>query len=436
MDRRDFMLGIGASVGSGFMDWPRPAQAIAVPQQKQVGIENFIADAQAINVQTSLPFRGYIRTNWSKDPFSCGAYSHIAKGSSIEDVVILGTPIDERVFFAGEAVNPNYQSTVHAAYESGTSTADAIIAAGRQSVGIVGAGAAGLAAAQRLHDAGVKVKVFEARDRMGGRVWTDRRLGPALEKGAAFIVGTNGNPLSQLADNVAAKRVGFGIDDAENDVVIDRDGQEISRTARPGWLEEVTLSNAMGTDYTNLNLEHLENNQEHYFGNYTGGNVVLPNGYDQILGPLQTGYEVKLNAIVGRIAYNNSGAEIGLNDNSLHSFDAVVITVPLGVLKAGKIIFDPVLSEDKIGAIKRMGMGTVDKLFLMFDERFWYDAPWIYTPDTDLPRGQFNLWMTHHTLGTNVLAAFNPGKAAHDLASETDAAIVEKALRVLELAYG
>ena len=83
-----------------------------------------------------------------------------------------------------------------------------------------------------------------------------------------------------------------------------------------------------------------------------------------------------------------------------------------------------------------MGMGTVDKLFLMFDEQFWHDASWIFTPNTDLPRGQFNLWMSHHTLGLPVLAAFNPGKAAHALPLDTDAAIVEKALKVLELAYG
>ncbi|MEM6502072.1 MAG: FAD-dependent oxidoreductase [Cyanobacteria bacterium P01_C01_bin.89] len=399
-------------------------------------MEGFTTNAQTLDVATSLPFRGYIRTNWSKDPFSCGSYSHIAKGSSISDVVTLGSPIGESVFFAGEAVNPNYQSTVHSAYESGISAANMILAAGRKSVGIVGAGAAGLAAAWRLHGAGIKVQVFEARNRIGGRIWSDRRLGPALEQGAAFVVGTQGNPLTELADNVAAKRVAFGIDDAEDDVALDRNGQEMLGTSRPDWLEGFILSNAMGTDYTNLNLEHIENNQKNYFGSYGGGNVVFPNGYDQILRPLQTGYEIKLNAIVKRIIYTDSRAEIELFDSSPYSFDAVVVTVPLGVLKARKIDFDPELSKERVGAIKRMGMGTVDKLFLLFDEQFWHNASWIFTPNNDLPRGQLNLWMTHHTLGTNVLAAFNPGKAAHDLASETDAAVVEKALRVLELTYG
>ncbi|MEM9246290.1 MAG: FAD-dependent oxidoreductase, partial [Cyanobacteria bacterium P01_F01_bin.153] len=344
-------------------------------------MEGFTTNAQTLDVATSLPFRGYIRTNWSKDPFSCGSYSHIAKGSSFADVVTLGSPIGESIFFAGEAVNPNYQSTVHSAYESGIITAEMILAAGKKSVGIVGAGAAGLATAWRLHGAGVKVQVFEARDRIGGRIWSDRRLGPALDQGAAFVVGTQGNPLTELADDVAAKRVAFGIDDAEDDVVLDRNGQEMLGKSRPDWLEEFILSNAMGTDYTNLNLEHIENNQKNYFGSYGGGNVVLPNGYDQILGPLQTGYDIKLNAIVKRIAYTDSGAEIELADKSSHRFDAVVITVPLGVLKAEKIAFYPALPKEKTDAIKRMGMGTVDKLFLMFDERFWHDASWIFTPN-------------------------------------------------------
>ena len=77
----------------------------------------------------------------------------------------------------------------------------------------------------------------------------------------------------------------------------------------------------------------------------------------------------------------------------------------------------------------------MDKVFLLFDEKFWHDASWILTPDNDLPQGQFNLWMAHHTLGVNALAAFNPGKAAHDLASESDKTVVEKALKVLELVY-
>ena len=55
---------------------------------------------------------------------------------------------------------------------------------------IIGAGAAGLAAGKTLQDAGHTVQVLEARDRIGGRVWTDRTLaGIPIERGAEFIHG-------------------------------------------------------------------------------------------------------------------------------------------------------------------------------------------------------------------------------------------------------
>src|SRR5262245_53634198 len=58
---------------------------------------------------------------------------------------------------------------------------------------VIGAGAAGLAAAQTLSDAGRTVLVLEARNRIGGRVWTRRRRGDPLplELGAEFVHGAS-----------------------------------------------------------------------------------------------------------------------------------------------------------------------------------------------------------------------------------------------------
>lgn len=52
---------------------------------------------------------------------------------------------------------------------------------------VVGAGFAGLAAARELENAGVKVDVYEARDRVGGRAWTEERMGRPLELGATWV---------------------------------------------------------------------------------------------------------------------------------------------------------------------------------------------------------------------------------------------------------
>jgi len=64
---------------------------------------------------------------------------------------------------------------------------------------VIGAGAAGLAAAKALKTDGCAAVVLEARDRIGGRVWTDRRFGAAVELGAGEIHGQDCNPLTALA---------------------------------------------------------------------------------------------------------------------------------------------------------------------------------------------------------------------------------------------
>ena len=70
-----------------------------------------------------------------------------------------------------------------------------------KSILIVGAGVAGLAAARSLTDAGWPVRVIEARDRIGGRVYTDRDWGVPIEMGASWIHGTANDPMMELARN-------------------------------------------------------------------------------------------------------------------------------------------------------------------------------------------------------------------------------------------
>ena len=99
--------------------------------------------------------------------------------------------------------------------------------------------------------------------------------------------------------------------------------------------------------------------------------------------------------------------------------------------------FNPPLSERKQGAIARLGMGTLDKVYLLFKEAFWdHDPTWIITPENDLPPGQFNAWLNlHRYLGVPIIMAFNAATPALDLASLLDEEVVTRALRTLEIAY-
>jgi monoamine oxidase len=70
---------------------------------------------------------------------------------------------------------------------------------------VVGAGLAGLAAADRLRQAGAEVEVFEARDRVGGRVWSVPFGDATVERGAEFILPGNDEV------RLLAERLGLGL---------------------------------------------------------------------------------------------------------------------------------------------------------------------------------------------------------------------------------
>jgi monoamine oxidase len=64
---------------------------------------------------------------WRADEFARGSYSY-AKPGHADDRAILAAPVDNRLFFAGEACSLNFFSTVHGAYETGTASAEAALA--------------------------------------------------------------------------------------------------------------------------------------------------------------------------------------------------------------------------------------------------------------------------------------------------------------------
>ncbi|MEO1353307.1 MAG: FAD-dependent oxidoreductase, partial [Cyanobacteria bacterium J06635_15] len=168
-----------------------------------------------------------------------------------------------------------------------------------------------------------------------------------------------------------------------------------------------------------------------------GPDVKFPNGYDTIFAAFAGDYEVRLSAPVEQISLTDVEVEIEVQGQGVTSFDAVIVTVPLGVLKQGGIAFNPPLSERKQRAIARLGMGTLDKVYLLFKEAFWdHDPTWIVTPENDLPLGQFNNWLNlHRYLGVPIIMAFNGASPALDLANLSDEDVVTRALRTLEIAY-
>ena len=156
-----------------------------------------------------------------------------------------------------------------------------------------------------------------------------------------------------------------------------------------------------------------------------------------MLDQLQGDYEVHLDSIVERVSYTREHVTIFQDGQTEETFDSVIVTVPLGVLKQKAITFEPELPLDKREAIERMGMGTLDKLYLLFEDVFWDEsATVILTPENNLPRGHFNYWINFSRyLDKPIIMAFNAGKAARQLGLVSDQEIVSQALSTLNLAY-
>src|SRR5690606_37909105 len=113
-----------------------------------------------------------MRNTWSGDPFSRGAASYTRVGVQESTRQKLAEPVEGRVYFAGEATDVDDPGTVRGALHSGQSAAMRLRAsvADGERIAVIGAGLAGAMVASELTEADVEVTVFEARDRVGGRV--------------------------------------------------------------------------------------------------------------------------------------------------------------------------------------------------------------------------------------------------------------------------
>src|SRR5690606_21335975 len=116
----------------------------------------------------------WARSTWTTDPYSFGSVSYLPAGADPQERDVLTDPIMDRVFFAGEATDATNPGTVLGAVDSGHTAALALITAASvgERVAVIGAVAAGVGAARLVADAGLDVTIFEARDRTGGRVFS------------------------------------------------------------------------------------------------------------------------------------------------------------------------------------------------------------------------------------------------------------------------
>lgn len=339
---------------------------------------------------------------------------------------------------------------------------------------VIGAGISGLAAAQELRRSGFRVTVLEARNRVGGRIWTSTKWVDApMDMGASWIHGVEGNPITKYADSIKARRLST---DAESSTAYGPDGKELnqSQERRLAAIQkelEAQLERAeeeegdlsvrqaiarLTTKYKpgstdRLYLEFLVNStleheysgasdqlSAHWLGSdeeFGGSDVMFLDGFHTVTNSLAKGLDVRLGLVVSKIDSSQKRVRVTTQKGVFES-DHLLITLPLGVLKSNSVEFTPPLPKSKQEAIDKLQMGVLNKCFLRFEEAFWPgDIDWIQHI-AELP-GHWAEWVSF-TQATNlpILLGFNAAKRGRDIEALSDRAIVDDAMKTLRRIFG
>ncbi|KAK9271142.1 hypothetical protein L1049_026731 [Liquidambar formosana] len=190
-------------------------------------------------------------------------------------------------------------------------------------------------------------------------------------------------------------------------------------------------------------------NQDDVYGGFGGAHCMIKGGYSTVVESLGEGLQIHLNHVVTDISYSRQDfvvtddhcnkVKVCTSNGGEFSGDAVLVTVPLGCLKAETIKFTPPLPQWKHSSIQRLGFGVLNKVVMEFPEVFWDDSVDYFgaTAEETNQRGQcFMFWNIRKTVGAPVLIALVVGKAAIDGQNMSSSDHVNHALLVLRKLFG
>ncbi len=342
---------------------------------------------------------------------------------------------------------------------------------------VIGAGAAGLTAARLLQDNGRKVFILEGRERIGGRMHTLNFEGAAVDEGANWIHGVPQNPLHNLVKEAGLNTIR---EDVGHPLRMTAFDAATGRTVNPfRILYALWKANGVSSRFSHehASARHSEANLAERFEKEIAGvrgevnkrlirfgfrtivdltmaekserlhpnalainpdyentdDYKIEGGYRRLIDLLAADLDIRLGTCVEQIRYGDHGVTV-VTDQGEYQGSHVIVTVPLGVLKANAIAFTPPLPEEKTQAIENMGFGNAEKVFLKFATPFWRSAPQqtkhlIHIAESV---GDFPIFLDLTTTsGQPVLASIISGDQSRRLAADSEP-LIDEATAILK----
>lgn len=330
---------------------------------------------------------------------------------------------------------------------------------------IIGAGAAGLMAANELCKAGKKVAIIEARDRIGGRVHTVENPDFSLpaELGAEFIHGHLPITLGLLKEaNIPYYQTAGNILRVVNGHIKQSDyffeHYEALLQKLYQLNQDISVADFLQTYLTEEHFTTTRTSLKSYVEGYDAADIHwasafalrdelsssdevqyrIKGGYQQLIRYLHNSCKPRLCSFflsnkVTHIRWQENKVIVATNQKQYTAAKAI-ITVPLGVLQADSesanyISFTPAITE-KITAAKNLGFGNVIKILLQFNDCFWIkdgkqQMSFLFS-DKEVPT-----WWTQYPQDIPLLTGWLAGSKAAQLKQTSEEEMLQKAMASL-----